>query len=354
MADRIPLIVNSTANQIQELPTGDHLQLNDSNKLKIGNSGDLEIFHSSSNSILNDTGTGNLLLQTGGSTIVEIKSTGVDITGILNASGIVNANDTTQSTNTTSGSLVVDGGVGIAKNLYVGGSTNIGSLIITDTTQSTNKDTGALIVEGGVGIEKNLSIGEQLNLTGTSAAGDSDINLSGGSDGLAVVTMTPNSGKLSFVTKNSSGTNSAVQLEHQKINFSGPDISGTAVTFEPKGAAPIFGVRAYGHITMKTTNGTYTADINGGNIASYTRLNRGEIRINFEHNMPNTNYVVMAMPEFGPGTNDGDNTGGTTEKGRGTHFRSEGKLVSSCRIVMTATSYDVDAVDHDFDVMVVG
>ena len=85
MADRIPLIVNSTANQIQELPTGDHLQLNDSNKLKIGNSGDLEIFHSSSNSILNDTGTGNLLLQIGGSTIVETNPSGVVISGICTA-----------------------------------------------------------------------------------------------------------------------------------------------------------------------------------------------------------------------------------------------------------------------------
>lgn len=83
--NRIPLIVNSTANQIQELPTGDHLQLNDSNKLKIGNSGDLEIFHSSSNSILNDTGTGNLLLQIGGSTIVQTNPSGVVISGICTA-----------------------------------------------------------------------------------------------------------------------------------------------------------------------------------------------------------------------------------------------------------------------------
>ena len=320
--NRIPLIVNSTANQIQELPTGDHLQLNDSNKLKIGNSGDLEIFHSSSNSILNDTGTGNLLLQIGGSTIVETNPSGIVISGICTANKIV----------------------------------------ITATTQSTNKDTGCLVLEGGLGVEKRLNIGDdvtieegQLNLTGTTNAGDGDINLSGGSDGLAVVTNTSNSGEISFVTKNSGGTNSTIKLGYQKVNFSGGDITGTAVSFEPKGAAPIYGVRAYGHITMKTTNGTYTADINGGNIASYTRLNIGEIRINFEHNMPNTNYVVMAIPEFNAGVNDGNENGaGTSERGRGTFFRSEGKTVSSCRIVMVATSQNVDAVDHDFDVMVVG
>lgn len=37
---------------------------------------------------------------------------------------------------------------------------------ITDTTQSTTKDTGALIVEGGVGIEKNLNVGGNAVITG--------------------------------------------------------------------------------------------------------------------------------------------------------------------------------------------
>ena len=35
-------------------------------------------------------------------------------------------------------------------------------------TESTSKDTGALVVEGGVGIEKNLTVGGQLNVTGHS------------------------------------------------------------------------------------------------------------------------------------------------------------------------------------------
>ena len=41
MTDRIPLIVDATANQIQELPTGDVLQLNNGNHLDIGTNGDL-------------------------------------------------------------------------------------------------------------------------------------------------------------------------------------------------------------------------------------------------------------------------------------------------------------------------
>ena len=37
---------------------------------------------------------------------------------------------------------------------------------ISDTTQSSTKDTGALVVEGGVGIEKDLNIGGNANITG--------------------------------------------------------------------------------------------------------------------------------------------------------------------------------------------
>jgi hypothetical protein len=39
-------------------------------------------------------------------------------------------------------------------------------IIIGDVTESNDKDTGALVVEGGVGIEKNLNVGGNLNLSG--------------------------------------------------------------------------------------------------------------------------------------------------------------------------------------------
>jgi hypothetical protein len=39
-------------------------------------------------------------------------------------------------------------------------------LTVSNTTDSTNKDTGAVIVEGGVGIEKNLNVGDNITMTG--------------------------------------------------------------------------------------------------------------------------------------------------------------------------------------------
>ncbi len=57
------------------------LEFADNAKAIFGTGGDLEIYHNASNSIINDTGTGNLQLQTGGSTKLEITSTGLTVTG---------------------------------------------------------------------------------------------------------------------------------------------------------------------------------------------------------------------------------------------------------------------------------
>lgn len=53
----------------------------DSAKALFGTGSDLEIYHDGSNSRINDAGTGNLQLQLGGSTKVEVTSTGATVTG---------------------------------------------------------------------------------------------------------------------------------------------------------------------------------------------------------------------------------------------------------------------------------
>ena len=66
----------------------------------------------------NITGEGTLNI-TGNSTL----------SGTLDVTGITNLNDTTQSTSTGSGALIVDGGVGIAKNVFIGGSLDVAGSI---------------------------------------------------------------------------------------------------------------------------------------------------------------------------------------------------------------------------------
>ena len=78
-----------------------------------------------------------------GSTIPDVK---------LDVGGKAIIDETTQSTTTTSGALVVSGGVGIAKNLFVGGSMSVaGTLTYEDVTNSETAGvttTGGLIVTG--------------------------------------------------------------------------------------------------------------------------------------------------------------------------------------------------------------
>ena len=59
----------------------DALEFADNAKLVFGASSDLTISHSGSNSIINETGTGNLQLQLGGSTKLEVVSGGLSLTG---------------------------------------------------------------------------------------------------------------------------------------------------------------------------------------------------------------------------------------------------------------------------------
>jgi hypothetical protein len=114
---------------------------------------------------------------------------------VFSGSGITIPN-TTNSSSVSTGSLVLSGGIGIAKDLYVGGTAKItgettltgatvlngsltmgtnnitsvgsislsGSLITTNTTSSTSTSTGALQVAGGVGIGGNLNVGGTLSV----------------------------------------------------------------------------------------------------------------------------------------------------------------------------------------------
>ena len=63
MADRIPLIVDSSTNQVKELPAGDSIILADNENLKVGTGSDLKLYHDATDSFV-DNATGDLKLRT--------------------------------------------------------------------------------------------------------------------------------------------------------------------------------------------------------------------------------------------------------------------------------------------------
>ena len=73
----------------------DALRFNDNAKAVFGTNGDLKIFHNGSNSIINDGGTGDLLLQLGSSTKFSLNSSGAEVHGdIIIADKIIHDGDT--------------------------------------------------------------------------------------------------------------------------------------------------------------------------------------------------------------------------------------------------------------------
>jgi len=99
----------------------------------------------------------------------------------INSVKPLNVVNTTNSTSSTTGSLIVDGGVGIAQDTFIAGLTRI-----TNGTSSSSSVTGALVVTGGVGISENLYIGGDL--------------VSSGIDGTPIGGTTPSTGVFTMIT----------------------------------------------------------------------------------------------------------------------------------------------------------
>ena len=145
------------------------------------------------NSTASTSATTGALVVTGGVGVGGAVNVGGNaaITGTLTATGAATLNggvisttgvfgSTVDSTNSSTGAVKIEGGLGVAKSIYLGGSLNaamdgsfggalgvtgkitagsvdvVGAIKIASTTNSTSKDTGALIIEGGIGIEGDI------------------------------------------------------------------------------------------------------------------------------------------------------------------------------------------------------
>jgi len=95
-------------------------------------------------------GSGAAMAEIGTLAVANLAvDTNATISGTLDTSGAVNLNLGTDSTSSTSGALIVDGGVGIAKKLFVG--TDL------DVDGTTNLD--AVDIDGAVQLDATLTVG---------------------------------------------------------------------------------------------------------------------------------------------------------------------------------------------------
>ena len=131
MANRFPLIVDSSNQNIKELPDGDSLLLGDSEKLLLGDGTDLQLYHDGSNSYLaNSTGALKLATETSGIAITIGHSTS-ETTIADNAT--VTGNLTLTGNGDFNGDLDVDGTANL-DNTDIDGTLNTSGVVTAQTS----------------------------------------------------------------------------------------------------------------------------------------------------------------------------------------------------------------------------
>ena len=122
------------------------------------------------NSGLYRIGADNIGLSLGGTKRVDFATAGTSITGTLTTSGILSVDDTTVSSSATTGSIHTDGGVGIAKQLFVGGVATHGDDIVSDTDSTDDLGTTGVrwanLYVDAITTTNNQTIGGNLEVTG--------------------------------------------------------------------------------------------------------------------------------------------------------------------------------------------
>lgn len=157
---------------------------------------------------------------------VEAMSLDTDSLDVAATILTTNINATTTSTSTTTGALVVDGGVGIAENLNVGGVINIDNLRLdTNTLSSTNSNGNIVIAPNGTGRV-------QLD-TDTVRIGDSNANATLTTNGTGDLILNTNSGTTTGSITIEDGVNGNITLAPDgtgKLVLNNPYINGTTDT----------------------------------------------------------------------------------------------------------------------------
>jgi hypothetical protein len=168
MADRIPLIVDSSTNQVKELPAGDSIILADNEKLKVGTGGDLQISHSGTNSVI-DNNTGGLYIRNnvaadvGGDIFIQAKSGETSATFTHDgAVTLMHDNSTRFATTAT--------GIDITGNITYSGSSVTVEDTLTDgstiTWNAINSPVAKVTLAGNrtITVSNNLGTGQYISV----------------------------------------------------------------------------------------------------------------------------------------------------------------------------------------------
>ena len=237
---------------------------NDNAKAVFGTNADgLEVFHNGNNSIINDSGTGNLLIQNAGNTKGEFNTSGLSITGNIAVSGTVDGRDVaTDGTKLDGISSSAIANVVQDTSPQLGGNLDVQSSKITTATTNGNvqiepNGTGVVEIRGAGGTDGTLQLncsaqshGVKIKSPAHSAAASYTLTLPVDIQANKILTTDAN-GQTSW-------TNSAANL----TSIPAANITGTLPAIDGSNLTGIASAEVYGFEGI--ANGTLQLTTTGG------------------------------------------------------------------------------------------
>ena len=278
-----------------------------------------------------------------GGPIAGINTTGLSTFTQLITSGLTSVTNTTAATSSSTGALIVSGGVGIAKSLYVDGGISVaGTVTYNDVT---NVDSVG-IVTAGKGVRVTTGGMTMVGVATMGAVGASGTTLHVHGDGrvTGVITATTFSGNVDATTINAGAG----------ITLTASGILNAGFTTITGATETCTGVTTYPTPDSSNTKVTIECDASKGTLFSHDMSN-GNVGIVSLSNLPIrgnsfTTYTILfnqlsttpvgtgnTLPKNGIGTNvylDGGFTG----------FTTRGRVASASTVTLSATASDIDVV----------
>ena len=215
-------------------------------------------------------GTGQFTLLT--ATNFNVNS--FTVTGAFSVLGSVTMNPVNNNVNiapTGTGTVAISGGnVGTIDNMVIGNNvprsatfTNLQAttqIFVASTTNSTSTETGAVVVAGGVGIGKDLTIGGNLTLSG--AGGQANGGIAAGS--ITTTNLTVTGPSIFTTTTNSTSTTSGALVIAGGVGIAQDLVLGGQLVFSGQGNQLRVSTLGVTSSTNSTSTTTGAATITGG------------------------------------------------------------------------------------------
>ena len=159
---------------------------------------------------------------------------------------------------------------------------------IGDVTQSSDKDTGALVVEGGVGIEKNLNVGGNVTIAGVSTFTGSvvigDVRIEDN-----VISTIPGSGNVLYIDPYPDGLSN----EGTVVIKGDLQVDGTTTTVNSSTVTVNGAILSLGEVTsVRTVVATVASGVSTISLDSVVGINTGDI-ITGNAALPNSGLTTI-------------------------------------------------------------